>query len=417
MPMTRSVPALTLAAACLLLLEPGFGQRGGPGTSPAPPSGGGTQPGGGNTGGRGPTQTPTTSPDTGNQQNQQQGPTRPIFLTGRIMMDDGSELPRNVAIERVCGNNPHIEGHTDSKGYFSIELGARNVDALQDASTSGLDDFGGFGAQRNGGGNGIGGFSQQALFNCELRAQAAGFQSQTVSLAGRLAFDNPDLGTILLHRIAQTEGTTVSATTLAAPKNARKAYQKGLDLEKKKKVDEAQASFQQAVELYPKYAEAWFELGRLQAAQGQAEPARKSFDESIRADARFVPPYIQISLLAFQAQRWQEVAEVTDKAMRLDPFTFPQAFLFNAVANYNLRHPDLAEQSALRAQKLDTRHQFPQVSHLLGVILADRHDYAGAAAQMRDYLKFAPQARDAAAVRTQLESLEKQSALAAPAQN
>jgi tetratricopeptide (TPR) repeat protein len=331
------------------------------------------------------------------------------------MMDDGSELPRNIAIARVCGNNPHIEGHTDSRGYFSIELGAQNVDALQDASTSGLDDFGRFGGQRN---DNPGGFAQSSiLFNCELRAQIAGYESQTVNLATRQAFDNPDLGTILLHRIAQTEGTTVSATTLAAPKNARKAYQKGLDLARKKKLDEAQASLQQAVDAYPKYADAWFELGRLQALQGQFEPARKSFDQAIGADAKFVPPYIQIAMLEFQTQHWQEVADTTDKAMRLDPFTFPQAFFFNAVANYNLRHFDVAEQSALRAQKLDPRHQMPQVSHLLGVILADRHDFTGAAAHMRDYLKFAPQARDADAVRSQIESFEKQSASAAPAQN
>jgi len=412
MPMTRSVSVLTLAAACLVLLEPGFGQRSGTGTTSSPPSGGGTNTGG-NTGGRGTTQTAPTTPNNGNQQSPTQGQT-PIFLTGRVMMDDGSELPRNISIERVCGNTPHIEGHTDSKGYFSIELGARNVDALQDASTSGLNDFGGFSQGRN---NIAGGFTQSALFNCELRAAAGGYQSQTVSLAARQTFDNPDLGTILLHRNAQTEGTTISATTLAAPKNARKAFQKGLDLERKKKLDEAQASFQQAVEEYSKYAEAWFELGRLQATHGQAEPARKSFDEAISADAKFVPPYIEIATLEFQAQRWQEVADTTDKAMRLDPFTFPQAFFFNAVANYNLRRVDVAEQSALRAQKLDTRHQIPQVSHLLGVILADRHDYSAAAAQMRDYLKFAPQARDAATVRSQLEIWEKQSSGAAPAQN
>jgi hypothetical protein len=77
---------------------------------------------------------------------------------------------------------------------------------------------------------------------------------------------------------------------------------------------------------------------------------------------------------------------------------------------------DAAEQSARRAEKLDTRHQIPQVSHLLGTILADRHDFAGAAAEMRDYLKFAPQATDAAAVRSQLDEIEKAAAGAAAPQ-
>jgi hypothetical protein len=93
--------------------------------------------------------------------------------------------------------------------------------------------------------------------------------------------------------------------------------------------------------------------------------------------------------------------------VKLDPFSYPDAFFWNAVANYNLHNISAAEESARRAQKLDTRHQIPQVSHLLGVILADRKEYSGAAEQMRDYLKFAPGAQDAGAVRSQLEEIEK----------
>src|SRR5689334_12242979 len=118
-----------------LLLEPALGQRGA--SSPAPPSGG-------NTLGRGTVGPGNTNPNTiGNQPTAPYpGLTQPIFLSGRIMMDDGSEVPRNVPIERVCGATVRVEGHTDSKGYFNLQLGANNVDALQDASSSGLDDFG-----------------------------------------------------------------------------------------------------------------------------------------------------------------------------------------------------------------------------------------------------------------------------------
>jgi tetratricopeptide (TPR) repeat protein len=407
---------LLTAAAVFSLLEPAVSQRSG-GSTPAPPSGG-TAPGG-NTGGpsRGPGNTNQTPNPIGQQNQNNPQPTQPIFLSGRIMMDDGSELPRNVAIERVCGSTVRIEGYANSKGYFNIELGGRNVDALQDASTSTFDDFGGRGnfGQPSTGTNGND-YNRQMLLNCELRARAAGYESQRVNLATRQQFDNPDLGTILLHRLAPTEGSTISATALAAPKNAKKALQKGLDLEKKKKLEEAQASLQQAVDIYPKYAQAWFELGRLQAAQGHSDAARKSFDEAIHADSNFIPPYIQISMIELQAQRWQELADVSEKAVRLDSFGYPQAFFLNAVANYNLHHVDIAEQSARKAEKLDPRHQIPQVSHLLGVILADRHDYAAAAGALRDYLKFAPQAGDAAAVRSQLESFEKQAAATPPPQ-
>lgn len=421
MAVIRNLGVLTAAAAALLLLQPAIGQRSGT-SAPASPSAGGNTAPGGSTGRSTTTGNPTQN--TGNQPTTSPSPGRPIYITGRVMTDDGSELPHNVAIERLCGGQPHIEGHTDSKGYFSIQLGGTNVDALQDASSSTFDGFGRAGGGLNGGGFGnaggppnSGGISERALASCEVRASSPGYQSQLVQLAGRTSFDNPEIGTILLHRTAATDGSTVSATTLAAPKNAKKAFQKGLDLERKKKLEEAQTSFEEAVKDYPKFAEGWFELGRLQAGQGQPEAARRSFDAAIEADSKFVPPYVEVSVLDLQAQRWQELANFSDKAVRLDPFSYPQAFFFNAVANYNLNHADVAEQSARKAQKLDTQHRIPQVSHLLGVILADRKDYAGAAEQMRDYLKFAPQAKDAAAVRSQLEAFEKEQAVAAqPAQ-
>ena len=336
-----------------------------------------------------------------------------MFISGVVALDDGSVLPPNVALVRVCGVATRIEGYANSKGYFSLDLGSRNDGVLQDASTNGL---GTLGAPPGSFGDTSSNNDRLRLVGCELKAQVAGYQSQQVDLSMRRALDNPDVGTILLHRIAATEGKTVSATTLAAPKGARKSLQKGLDLEKKRKIAEAQASLQEAVDAYPRFAEGWFELGRVQAVQGQFDAARESFDHAIQSDSGYVPPYIEIAKLELRAQKWQELADITDKAVRLDPFGFPQEFFLNAVANYNLHRVDAAEQSARRAEKLDTRHQIPQVSHLLGAILADRHDFAGAAAEMRDYLKFAPQATDAAAVRSQLDELEKAAAGAAAPQ-
>jgi TolA-binding protein len=116
--------------------------------------------------------------------------------------------------------------------------------------------------------------------------------------------DDPNIGTVLLHRIGETaEGNTASATTLAAPKKAKKAFDKGIELAQKNQLGEAQTKLQKGVELYPKYAVAWYELGRVQAAQHNPERARQSFDESIKADAHYVPPYIQISMLVAAARR------------------------------------------------------------------------------------------------------------------
>jgi tetratricopeptide (TPR) repeat protein len=243
-----------------------------------------------------------------------------------------------------------------------------------------------------------------------LRANLPGYRSQVVSLANRRAMDSPDVGTIFLHRLGNAEGRVISAISLAAPKGARKAFDKGSDLARKHKLDDAMKNYQKAVDVYPKYAAAWFELGKLQAAKGQADDAHHSFDAAVEADPKYLSPYLELSRLALGARNWPELADVTGRAVKLDPFDYPQQFFFNSVANFNLQNMDAAEKSAREAQKLDTEHHYPQVSHLLGVILAQRQDYTGAAGAMRNYLKFAPDAADAATVRRQLDQLEKLSA-------
>ena len=137
----------------------------------------------------------------------------------------------------------------------------------------------------------------------------------------------------------------------------------------------------------------------------------------MKADPKFVLPYLSLSLLEMQAKRWQKLADVTETTVKLDPFDYPQAYFFNSVANFNLRNLEAAEKSALQAERLDTRHQFPKVNHLLGLIMADRKDWGGAAQRFKEYLKWAPKATDADAVRAQLAQVEKIQAQVASAKD
>jgi tetratricopeptide (TPR) repeat protein len=347
---------------------------------------------------------------------------QPIFVSGRVLLEDGTPPTESVVIERVCNGQPHSEGYADSKGYFGIELGRQNNGVIRDASESpGSDPFGtgGFGNPSSStlGSSSLGGMSvgsDTRLLGCELRARLVGYRSQIISLTNRRALDNPDVGIILLHRIAPNEGGTVSAVSLSAPKDAKKAFEKGLDQLKKKKPEDANKSFEKAVELYPSYATAWYELGRLQIAKGDKETARASFNTAIKSDPKFVAPYLEVASLAVQAANWQEVADLTSTAAKLNPFDYPQAFFYNAVANYNLKNLEEAEKSARQAERLDTRHMMPKNFQLLGIILAQRQDYTGAAEHLRNYLKFAPSASDAATVRTQIDQMEKISPQADP---
>ena len=200
---------------------------------------------------------------------------------------------------------------------------------------------------------------------------------------------------------------TVSVTGLRAPKDARKAYEKAQHALQKRELAEAQAELEQAVRLYPQYAAAWTDLGWLHAQQNRLEPARHAFAQARSADQNFVPAYLGLAGVAMRESKWPEVVELSARATRLDGADFPAAFYFNSLGNFQLGKLDNAEGSARKAESLDPRHAWPQVSLLLGVILAQKQDYSGAADEFKSYLKSAPRAANADKVRHQLAELEK----------
>jgi tetratricopeptide (TPR) repeat protein len=302
---------------------------------------------------------------------------RGAFYYGKVAMSDGTALPTQVVIERVCGGATRPQAYADSKGDFSFQVG-QTQDMMADATSSSSN---GIGSNR--------GSTQSSTtpFACDLRASLPGYRSDLISMSSRRNMDDPNVGTIFLHRLANVEGLTTSATAALAPKDAKKAFEKGLDAAKKGKVDEAQADYRKATELYPRYAYAWFELGRVYEQREHLPEAREAYSKSIAADSKFVNPYERLYLLSLKQQDWEEVAATTEKIMRLNPYDFPKAVYFNAVANFQLGRFDVAEKSAREAAFMDSASQNPKIHYVLAMTLANKEDFKGAAECLRTYLK------------------------------
>jgi tetratricopeptide (TPR) repeat protein len=376
--------------------------------------------------------TPTTS--SGGQTSAQANPnlgsgggamtdnSRPIYISGKVAMQDGSVVPQ-VTIERVCGGMAKTVAYTDSKGHFSFQWDDRSL-IVADASDAGSGRKGsnsaGFGSSQSAGGaNALAAdpFGSR-MMNCELRANVAGFTSDTVNLFNRRAADNPDVGMIVLHRIAGVEGSSISVTSLLAPKDAKKAFEHGLQALLKNKSDDAAKDFEKAVSIYPGYADAWVSLGKLRLEKQTMEPARAALKKAMESDPKLVAPYMELGLLAAKDANWEESGKYLDRAVELDPVDFPQAWYADAVANYNLKKYDAAEKSARAAVKLDPRRANPRSFYLLGLVLAEKNNYAGAAAELTTYIKLAPNAPDLAQAKDQLGEYEKRGGVgkSAPAQ-
>ena len=392
--------------------QPGAGGGGGasvPASSPGSPGGNvPTAPGGNTRGtiGNFPNRFPT-NPQTPREME------RPYFFSGRVMFDDGTPPNTDIRIERMCGANARLEAHTDSKGRFYFQLG-QNMGVDVDASTSGLPSSV-YGRNTTGGSygdgdfsgmpGGMGGNSTAALWNCELRASYPGYRSDTVRLAGRQPLDRPDVGTIVLHHLGNVQGSTISLTTALAPKNARKAYEKGLKLAQKAKFEEAQQRLREATDLYPKYAIAWYALGQVQQHENRNDEARKSFEAAIAADSRYVSPYDQLARLAAQQSNWEDAAKFSKQAVSLNPVEFPSSFWYNAIANYQLKKANDAEKSVRELLKLDTRHNYPQAETLIGQLLLQKGNYREAETHLKNYLTLMPKAENADAIKQILNKI------------
>jgi tetratricopeptide (TPR) repeat protein len=373
---------------------------------------------GGSTGGTATKSTPSvnTRPTTPQQQPQER---RPVFLSGRVVLDDGTPPAERVSIERVCNGRVRRESYTDSHGLFSFQMGAE-AQMFQDATVGSSFEsmrspaMGGPNASTTSMPTGLAnsGITSRELMGCELRASLPGFRSDSISLAGRQLFDNPDVGTIVLHRMGKVEGTRISVTTLKAPKDAKKAYERGANLLKKHKPAEAAEEFAKAVALYPNYADALVRLGEIYIDQGRSDEAATLFQQAIDADAQLMPPYFDLALIAARKQDWKRMAELSERALALNAYEYPAAYYFNAVANYNLHKLDVAEKNARAARRLDSQYHIPKIDLVLANILLRRNDYAGAAEHLRSFLKYEPSGEDASIARQLLGQTESKLAAA-----
>jgi tetratricopeptide (TPR) repeat protein len=328
-----------------------------------------------------------------------------IFVAGKVVLDDGTELTEPATIQTICKGQRRSETYSDTHGGFSFQFGDPNAStaaAISDASSS---NFGTPGIAQ----------PRRDPRDCQLQAVLAGFSSQTVELSSRgVVLNNIDVGRVPLHRLEHVEGTSISVTNVLAPPAAKKALEKGREQEKKGKWDEARKSLEKAVEIYPRYAAAWNELGRLQLRDHDTLSAQHAFEQSLAADPRYVNPYDGLAELAMLSRDWHSVIDVTSKLFALDPISFPEAYYYNAVGNFSLGNLDAAEKSALQGVRLDEAHQIPRLQYLLGLILMQKQDYPAASEHMQLYLRFAAQPAEVDQARKSLAEIEKLSASAKP---
>jgi len=331
---------------------------------------------------------------------------QPVFVSGKVLLESGGPLPETVAIERICNGVVRREGYTDFKGQFEFQLGI-NV-GFQDASEndsrlspSSIVRLGTSAARR-----------PLDLTGCEFRAVLAGYTSSVAILRTSGDTWQFDIGTIFLKRMGDARGSTISVTSMAAPKDAMRAYEKAQKLRESKPA-EAEKELGKAVQLYPHFATAWSLLADLHRLRNDFDDARTEYTQAIAADPQYVNPIYGLAMIAMQERKWDDAVRLTDQIIKLNSSAFPLVYFFSAAANYNSQRFDAAEESARKYKTLDTQHSHPDICLLLSYVLSRKKDYAGAARELREYLAAAPNAPDVEAVKIDAKRFEDLSVSAA----
>ena len=313
---------------------------------------------------------------------------RPSFVSGKVLMDDGSPLPGMVTVNLVCQGSVRQQATTFGDGDFSIEL-ASDLRSM-DASVSGnqadsVDAFARVPGAKN--------YSDRELDlrGCELRTALAGFRSNSIRLGLRRSMENSDVGVIVLQRLGEVSGSTVSFTTLRAPKKARKAFDKAQKELKKPKgnISKTIKELEKAVKVFPEFAAAWYLLGTSRLALKNESEARDSFNRAIQADPKYVNPFLSLAGLEMAAENWPEVTRLCETVIALNPHIV-EAQYFNAGACLNLKKLDSAEASIESVQGAGPSQFLAGSHYILGAVLAEKQQYESAARQFRLFLQTSP---------------------------
>ena len=234
---------------------------------------------------------------------------------------------------------------------------------------------------------------------------------ETVEVSGNFA--RTFMVQIYLKDKANTQRITMKDKLLSpadiqeVPKDAKKSYEQGLKLARDKQPEKASVKLQEALQLFPEYLNALNKLGEQMAILNKLDLAEANFERAIALSPKFALPYINKGILLVNQKRFDEAIPVLETGNRLDD-TFPMGHLNLGVAlmSKNPADFDLAEKELTRVIDLGKK-DFAYVHKLIFNINIRRQKYDKAAAQLDAYLKEAPDAPDTQEVRLMLDKVKK----------
>jgi tetratricopeptide (TPR) repeat protein len=196
---------------------------------------------------------------------------------------------------------------------------------------------------------------------------------------------------------------TVSVASLNIPDKARKEFEQGETALQKDDIAEAEKRLSKAVEVYPKFAAAYNDLGVIAMRGLDTASAEHDFQQAISADDSYAPAYVNLAKMRLDQKKPQDARVLLEKATAAQPLNV-EALTLLATTAYALNDNDAVITSAQKVHLLP-HQQYAIVHYVAGLAYEKKQQFQQAAAEYQLFLKEAPASPSAAAVQARLNSL------------
>jgi len=201
------------------------------------------------------------------------------------------------------------------------------------------------------------------------------------------------------------KGDVVSAADLSIPAPAKKEFDAGQKLlQDKHDVRGSIGHFRKATELYSSFTQAYVLLGLAYLQDQKLKESQAALEQAVRLDPRSGAGYLTLGACLNQQKDYASAEKALNRGLELEPESSEGQY--ELAKNYwAQRRWQEAEPHALKAETL--RPNIAGVHVVMGNILLQKRDNAGALKEFNEYLRLDPKGSMSDAVRAMVSKLEK----------
>ena len=206
---------------------------------------------------------------------------------------------------------------------------------------------------------------------------------------------------------SRAKASVVNAALAEVPEEARRLYEKGLELAGAGDTLKAIDNLRAAVSLYPGFPLALNELGVQYLRMGQFSKAIAALTSASTLSPDAFAPKLNLGIALLETNRFPEAEKQFREALRLNQ-SIPTAHMYLGVALARL-HNDPEAESELRNAISSGSSQVGLAHKYLGGLYWKHGNYRQAADELDTYLRLTPNAQDADRLRATIKDLRSRS--------